>query len=141
MVVNRKPSGTAKSMPVGLALGWVTEMLVTVAACTLLAALILNGQAGWGAMGYGVMGILLLSAYLGAATACSQVGRRKLMVCGISGAIYLLTLAAIVVLFFDGKFDAVWVPTLLVAGGTAAAALLHCREKQEKSRRKRSRRL
>ena len=92
-------------------------------------------------MGYGVMVILLLSAYLGAATACSQIGRRKLLICGISGGIYLVTLVAIVVLFFDGRFDAVWVPALLVAGGAAAAALVHCRKKEAKSRRRKRRRL
>ena len=122
MVTNRKPSGTAKSMPVGLAMGWITQMLVTVLACVLPAMLILNGRAGWEAMGYGVMVILLLSAYLGAA-------------------IYLVTLVAIVVLFFDGRFDAVWVPALLVAGGAAAAALVHCRKKEAKSRRRKRRRL
>ena len=47
MVVNRKPSGTAKSMPVGLAIGWIVETLVTAATCMLLAILILNGKAGW----------------------------------------------------------------------------------------------
>lgn len=141
MAMNRKPGGTAKSMPVGLAMGWITQMLVTVLACVLLAMLILNGRAGWEAMGYGVMVILLLSAYLGAATACSQIGRRKLLICGISGGIYLLTLVAMVVLFFDGRFDAIWVPALLVAGGAATAALIHCREKWVKSHRRKRKRL
>lgn len=140
MVVNRKPSGTAKSMPAGLAFGWMAELLVTAAACLLLAMLILNGRAGWEAMGYGVMVILLLSSYLGAAISCKLVERRKLLVCALSGAIYLLTLMAIVVLFFDGSFDAIWATAMLIAGGAAAAALMHCHEAPEKSRRRKKRR-
>lgn len=140
MVVNRKPSGTAKSMPAGLAMGWVAQMLVTAAACLLLAMLILNGRAGWEAVGYGVMIILLLSSYLGAAISCKRIERRKLLVCGLSAIIYFLTLVAMVILLFDGRFDAVWAPAMLIAGGAMAAALMHCREPQEKGRRRRKRR-
>lgn len=140
MVVNQKPSGTAKSMPAGLAMGWIAEMLITAAACLLLAMLILNGRAGWEAMGYGVMVILLLSSYLGAAISCKLIERRKLLVCAISGAVYLLTLLAIVILFFDGSFGAVWAPAMLIAGGVTAAAFIHYRGTQERGRRKRKRR-
>ena len=47
MVVNRKPSGTAKPMPIGLAMGWIVEMVITVVTCMLIAVLILNGKTGW----------------------------------------------------------------------------------------------
>lgn len=139
MVVNRKPSGTAKSMPVGLAIGWIVETLVTAATCMLLAILILNGRAGWGAMGYSATGALLLSSYLGAAISCKLVGRQKIMVCALSGAIYLCTLLLAALLLFDGKLDSMWLPALLAVGGTALACLLHGTEKQGKTRRRRRR--
>lgn len=137
MVVNRKPSGTAKSMPVGLAIGWIVETLVTAATCMLLAILILNGRAGWGAMGYSATGALLLSSYLGAAISCKLVGRQKIMVCALSGAIYLCTLLLAALLLFGGKLDSMWLPALLAVGGTALACLLHGTEKQVKTRRRR----
>lgn len=141
MVVNRKPTGTVKSMPVGLALGWVASMAITAAACGLVAWAILSGKAGWEAMGYGVMAILLVSSYAGASVSCKMIMHRKLLVCILSGILYLCSLAAITALMFGGKFDAVWITALLVAGGTATAALVHCAEKKENGRRKRKRRL
>lgn len=139
MVVNRKPSGTAKPMPIGLAMGWITGMAITVATCVLIAALILNGKTGWGTMGYGTMGALLLSSYLGAAISSKLVGRRKVMVCALSGVIYLCTLFLAAFLLFGGGIESMWLPALLVAGGAALAGLLHSSEKQGKTHRKRRR--
>lgn len=139
MVVNRKPSGTAKPMPIGLAMGWIVEMVITVVTCMLIAALILNGKTGWGTMGYGTMGTLLLSAYLGATISSKLVGRRKAMVCALSGGIYLCTLLLAAFLLFDGGIESMWLPALLVAGGAALAGLFHGSEKQGKTRRRRRR--
>ena len=141
MVVNRKSTGTAKSMPAGLALGWAVSIGITAAACALLSAFILSGKTGWGTMGYGAMAILLLSSYAGAAVSCKLIQHRKLLVCSLSGAIYLLSLAAMTALLFGGEFGPIWITGLLVAGGTAAAALVHCAEKKDNGRRRKKRRL
>ena len=141
MVVNRKPSGTAKSMPAGLALGWAVSMGITAVACALLSALILSGKTGWKAMGYGAMVILLISSHIGAAVSCSMIQHRKLLVCILSGVIYLISLAAITALLFGGDFGPIWVTALLIAGGTATAALVHCAEKRDSGRRRKKRRL
>ncbi len=140
MVVNQKPSGTSKSMPAGIALGWIAEMLMAAAMCALLAILILDEKMDWGAIGYGVMVILFASSYLGAKIACNLIARRKLVVCALSGGVYIATLLAINILFFDGKIGAVWAPALLVFGGAAAAAVMHQTQKGERRRRKRKRR-
>ena len=90
-------------------------------------------------MGYGATGTLLLSSYLGAAISCKLVGRRKVMVCALSGAIYLCTLLLAAMLLFGGKLDSMWLPALLAVGGAALACLLHGTEKQGKTRRRRRR--
>lgn len=141
MVVNRKPSGTIKSMPVGLALGWVVSMGFTIGTCGLLALIILNGKAGWGIVGYGAMVILLVASYAGAAVSCRLIRHRKLLVCALSGAVYLFSLAAITALLFGGEFGTAWLTALLVAGGAATAALVHCAEKKDDGRRRKKRRL
>ena len=141
MVVNRKPTGTVKSIPAGLVLGWAVSMLITVVACGVLAWLILSGKAGWGAMGYGAMGTLLAASYAGAAVSCRMIMHRKMLVCILSGVIYLCSLTVITALLFGGKFDAVWVTALLVAGGTATATLVHCAEKKGNGRKRKKRRL
>ena len=141
MVVNRKPTGTSRSMPAGLALGWAASMTITVVACGILAAAILSGKAGWGAMGYGAMAILLASSYTVAAVACRLIGHRKLLVCILSGVIYLLSLTVTTALLFGGEFGPVWLTMLLIAGGAGTAALVHCAEKKGEGRRRKKRRL
>lgn len=141
MVVNRKPTGTAKSMPAGLAIGWGISMGITAAACALLTALILSGKTGWEAMGYGSIGILLISSYAGATVSCNLIRHRKLLVCGLSGLIYLLSLTAVTALLFNGEFGPIWLTGLLIAGGAATAALVHCAEKKDTGRRRKKRRL
>lgn len=141
MVVNRKPTGTAKSMPMGLLVGWGISMLMTVLLCGLLAGLILSGKTGWEAMGYGAIGILLAASYVGSGVSCRLIMHRKLLVCILSGIIYLCSLAAITALLFGGKYEGIWLSALLVAGGVGASALVHCAEKRDGGRRRKKRRL
>ena len=141
MVVNRKPSGTAKSMPAGLAMGWVTSMVITAAACGLLAWLILEGKTGWEAMGYGAIITLLAASYAGSSMACKLISRRKLLVCILSGVIYLFSLGLITALLFGGRLEGIWISGLLVLGGAGTAALVHCAEKRNKGKGRKKRRL
>ena len=141
MVVNRRPTGTAKSMPYGLLLGWLMSAGITVVACGGLAWLILSGKTGWEAMGYGAIVTLLGASYAGAAVACKMIMHRKLLVCILSGVIYLCSLVAITALLFGGNIEGAWLSALLVAGGSGTAALVHCAEKRDKGGRRKKRRL
>ena len=141
MVVNRKPSGMAKSIPVGLAMGWAVSMVMTAGACGVLTWLILNEKTGWEAMGYGAMVILLAASYTGAAVSCRLIKHRKLLVCILSALIYLCSLALITALLFGGKLEGIWITALLAAGGSSTAALVHCAEKKDGSRGRKKRRL
>ena len=141
MVVNRKPTGTGKSMPAGLAMGWIVSMVITVVVCGVITWLILSGKAGWEVMGYGAIVILLVASYAGATVSCKMIMHRKLLVCILSGIIYLCSLAAITALLFGGEFEGIWLSALLVAGGVGASALVHCAEKRDGGRRRKKRRL
>ena len=141
MVVNRRPTGTAKSMPYGLVLGWLMSAGLTAAACGGLAWLIISGKTGWEAMGYGAIVTLLGASYAGAAVACKINMHRKLLVCILSGVIYLCSLVAITALLFGGNIEGAWLSALLVAGGSGTAALVHCAEKRDKGGRRKKRRL
>lgn len=141
MVVNRKPTGTAKSMPYGLLMGWLLSAVLTVAACGVLAWLILGEKTGWSAMGYGAIGTLLVSSYAGAAVSCRLIQHRKLLVCLLSGGIYLCSLTVTAALLFGGGLEGVWLTALLVAGGSGTAALVHCAEKRDRRPGRKKRRL
>lgn len=141
MVVNRKPRKEMNSMPAVLAIGWCIEMLVTLVGTMLLSVLILGGRAGWEASGYGVMGILLLASYIGAAFSCRHVIGKKLITCCLSGIIYFSTLLAITILFFDSQFSSVWLLAVLVGGGAGLAILLHGHPSRERPHKHKRRRL
>lgn len=141
MVVNQKSASASKSLPVRLALGWCVAVLATLAGALTLSALILSGRTGWGTIGYGAMVVLLLASYLGSACSCKFATGRGLLSCGLFAMIYFFTLVSITVLFFGSQFGTVWLLAILVAGGAAAAMLIHCAPKQNGVRKKKRRRL
>ena len=139
MVVNRKVTGTAKSMPGGLALGWGISLAVTLLGAMLFAALISREMIRAEAIGYCSMGILLVASMLGAAVAIGAVKRRRAYVCGLSGLIYYGTLLGMTALFFGGQYQGMGVTALLVAAGCGAVLLMGLRgEKRSNTRRRKN---
>ena len=136
MVVNRKPTGRAMSIPGGLAVGILFSMAVTLVLTAVLAKLVETETVPQEKIGYGVMVILVLSAFIGAMTAFSRIKRQRLMVCGLSGVIYFGVLMSITALFFGGQYSAVGVTALLILLGSAAAALLGLKQGRGGSRKK-----
>ena len=99
MVTNRKVTGTAMSMPAGLALGGLASLAVTVAGSVLAAHLILKERIPESGVGYCSLFILLLSSVLGAAISVNRIKRRRLYVCALSAAVYYGILLSITALF------------------------------------------
>lgn len=132
MVIDRKPTGLAKSMPVGLAMGWLAEMCVTMLLSAVLTALIAGNVMEWKNVGYYIAATILTGAYIGAWCACRAIQHRRLVVCILSGVMYLLTLAAMSAAFFEFEFVAAGVTGLLSAGGSMAAAIIGGPEKRQR---------
>ncbi len=128
MVVNRKVSGTAASMPGGLVLGAVVSLGVTILMSSLLAKMINDGMMKAENIGYGIMVLLLAASFTGALTACSRIKRRRMLVCGLEGLIYFGILLSITALFFGGQYSGVGVTALLIMAGSFCAALLGLRQ-------------
>ncbi len=123
MVVNQKNTGRALSMPKGLAWGAATSLAITIAGTAFVSRLIHSETIEESAIGYAVMGMLLLGAYLGALVAINKIKRQRLAVCMISGGIYLVMLLGITALFFGGQYEAVGVTACLIFGGSFLAVL------------------
>ena len=140
MALKQKSDG-GKSIPVGLAISWAVQLSLTMGLCLLLAALILGGKAGQEALGYSVPAILIVSAYMGAAVSCKLVGHHNLVLCLSSAALYLGTLLAIALLFFDGEIGAFWITALLTLGGAMAAMLICSAPKGSRGKRRKKRRM
>lgn len=130
MVVNRKVTGKAASMPAGIALGGLTSLAITLLSAGILAKMIETEALAEENVGYGVMVLLLTASASGAMIAKKRVKRQRLLVCMLSGVCYLGILLSITALFFGGQYDAVGVTALLVFGGSLLTALLDGKERR-----------
>lgn len=130
MVVNRKPTGTAVTIPAALAWGAVISLSATVAGSAITAALLSAQTLDPDKTGYCVMVIVIVAAFLGAVTACAKAKRRILALSALSGICYFAVLLATTALFFGGKYTAVPQTALLILCGTMLAVLWGFRRKK-----------
>ena len=124
MVVNRKPTGKAMSIPGGLAVGALFSIGATLLLTAVLAKLVEGETVQQENIGYGVMVILTVSAFTGALVSFGRIKRQRLLVCGLSGLLYFAILMSMTALFFGGQYSSVGVTALLILLGSAVAALL-----------------
>ena len=122
-----KGTGRAMTMPGGIAVGTGISLCVTMALSLVVAWLVERGILRQENVGYGVMGVLLLSSAWGSAVAKSKVERKKNVVCLAAGGCYFLSLLAITASIFGGQYSAVGVTGLLILGGSGVAALMGSR--------------
>ena len=137
MNVQTKVTGKAMSMPGGLALGGVVSLFVTLLAAAILAKLMELERIPENSIGYGIMILLVLASFSGAAFSAWQIKRRRLIVCVLSGVVYMASLLAATALFFGGQYSSVGVTALMVLCGVGLAALAGTqRNKAGKKRKK-----
>lgn len=121
--MNRKPTGRTMSMPGGLALGGLCSLVVTLACAAVLAWLVSAEKVPEQGIGYGVMVFLILASFLGSMVSWTRIRRQRLVVCLLSGVVYLGILLGITALFFGGQYSAVGVTALLILCGNGLAVL------------------
>lgn len=139
MVVNRKVTGTASTMPVGFALGLLCSLGITCGGAGIWALLAGRETLGENTVGFCAMVLILLSAVAGPAVAVGRIKRRRVFVCGISGILYFGTLLSMTALFFGGQYQGIGVTALLVLAGSTLVAMLGLRQERSASYRKRRR--
>ena len=130
MTVNRKVTGTAVTMPVGIGIGCGISLSFTILGAGLVAKLISMEVLRETAIGYGAMMTVLLATVCGAGVAVNKVKKRILQVAMLVGAGYFALLLAVTALFFGGQYQGMGVTALLVAGGCGAVILMAGREKK-----------
>lgn len=136
MTVNRKPTGTASSIPAGLAGGTLVSAGITLAGALLTANLIGREVLSWNRCGYAVMVILLLSSWGGAMVAAGKIKRQRLLVCLGSGAIYFIMLLLATALFFGGQYSGVGETGLLIFCGSMLGSFVRLEGKNRRKGRK-----
>lgn len=136
MVTNRKPTGRAATIPIGLLTGGIAALVSTFVLTAVLAKLMEGEILPEENIGYGVMIMLLVSAFLGSATACKRVKRQFLMTAALSGLCYTALLLSITALFFGGQYSGLGVTVLLVCCGSLLAAMVFSRGGKGRKTRK-----
>lgn len=118
-----KPRGKATAIPVGLAIGGVISLIITLVGSAATAYLVLNQQIGENSVGYASIVILLLGSSMGAWGAYTCIKRQRLQICLLSVAVYYLSLLAITALFFGGRYQGMGVTAIVIFIGGAIVAL------------------
>ncbi len=138
MVTTQKATGRASSMPMGLCLGACVSIAITLLSIWILAKMLDAGMLSWERTGYGVMILLIVSAFFGTITSKVKIKRRTAMVCTLSGLIYFGILLSITALFFGGQYEAVGETAMLILAGSGTAGLVgETRKKGGQRKRKR----
>lgn len=134
-------TGKTQSIPAGLSLGAGVSVAVTISVIAILGTMIEREDLAWENVGYGIMLLLFLAAFLGSKTAWWSIRRQKLMICILSGLVYYGILLSVTALFFGGQYEAVLVTGGMILSGSGAAALTgrgnNARKKQKNSIRPR----
>lgn len=124
MVVNRKVTGKAMSVPIGLVLGLGISLLITIIAAGVVAWMVLNESISEQALGYAAMVIVPLSVSIGAVAAAAAVKHQWLAMCAGVGGAYFLALIGTTALFFGGQYSGVWMTLIMTVLGVAIACFI-----------------
>lgn len=136
MAATQFRKGKTASVPVGLMIGGMTSVSVTLV-CSAIAAKLVDGEIlAENKIGYAVMGILILSAWAGGLAAWNKIRSRRLVMCLASGAIYFSVLLGINALFFQGMYSGAGETALLIFCGSMLGVLPGFREKRSGNRKK-----
>ncbi len=136
MQIAKKVTGRASGIPVGLSIGAVISLLITVAGAATTAQLVATEKIGEDGIGYAAMLIAAVAAAMGAWGAYSAVKRRRLQICMLSGGVYFGILLAMTALFFGGRYRGMGVTALAILFGCGIIALFPAKSSNKFRRRK-----
>ena len=115
--MNKKPSGRAASIPIGLLYGLGVSLGLSLLLALVSAKMVDMRWIGERDIGYCAMVILMVSSFCGTRMAQFCVKRQLLLVGSLSGCLYFVALLGITLLFFGGQFEAVGVTFILILCG------------------------
>lgn len=118
MTLNKKPTGTSSSVPVGLTWAGIAGLITIIVGSLIIAHLINMEYVSEDKIGYAVMILLLAASYICSITAWKKIKRRKLLMCLSAGIVLYIILLSITALFFGGQYSAVGETALLVLCGS-----------------------
>jgi putative membrane protein (TIGR04086 family) len=122
-----KKRGRTSGIPAGIFAGLITALLITILLAAVTAVLIAGEKIGEDKALFGSAASLLLGAAFGGICAANVAGDRKMIVCLIHGAVYYVTLLCMTAMFFEGRYENIWITGLLILGASISVGLLDMR--------------
>ena len=135
MITGNKVSGTAVSIPVGIALGVMLSLAVTCAMTVAASWLVLDGKIDEKLLGYLVIGILVTASAAGALLAALRIKRRWVMICLVTATVFYLLLLAVTAVLFGGNYQGIGVSGLWILVGALTSGALGLLKKGTKKKR------
>lgn len=121
----RKTSAkTAAALPVGIGLGVLISIVITLIGAAGITQLVTAEKMEENSIGYVIIAVLLIASMIGAWVAADQTKRLRLQVCLLEGAGYFLSLLATTALFFGGQYQGVWATGITILLGCTLMAFL-----------------
>lgn len=123
------------SLPAGVGIGIGIGIVVSILGAMAAAWMIGSERIGEKSIQPAAYIIMGLSAGLGCWTAVLAVGSKRMQVSLLTGLGYYLSMLAITALFFEGEFEGMMIPTVIVGAGSLAIGLLSARTKKKQNSR------
>lgn len=123
MVMNRKVTGTASTIPGGLAIAGGISMGITLILAIAAAKLVDSQTIAESSIGYLSLSILMIASFCGSLAAWKRIKRKRLAVCLGAGAVYYGLLLLLTAVFFGGQYQGMGVTALVVAAGCGCVIL------------------
>lgn len=132
---NIKGMGTAVGVPVGLSIGVLTSIVITILGAAAIAGLAATERIGEGSIGHAAKIIPALAAALGAWSSVALVKRLRLQMCMMTGGSYYLILLAMTALFFGGQYQGMGMTALIVLAMCTFVAFIPGKNRQGRKRK------
>ena len=132
----RRKSGTAKSLPVGFALGFCCSLAVTLCASAITAYFIHTEKMDQTQIGYASIITLILAAAAGSMITKQAIKTKPLLACGGTALLYYIGLLGVTALFFGGQYQGMGTTAICILIGASITAILSGMKKSTAKTRK-----
>lgn len=135
MNIKAKRTGTASSIPAGILFAAFVSIIITVSVSAIIAYCINRETINWEQAGYLIMGMLLLSSFVGGKCAYGVVKRQRVMVATMAGVLYWALLLSFTALFFGGDYSAILETAGIIGAGCVTSVLIPAGKSGKQSQR------
>lgn len=120
----RKLTGKGTSIPLGIGLGILLSLVITLLGAVVVAFLLVSEKIGVSAIGWAAMLLLGLGALGGSSLGAGLAKVSRLPVCMAVGGGYFLVLLMITALFFGGQYQGITAMLISAMTGSLVAGFL-----------------